>query len=46
MAERDERIDPELVSEIDTGALKPSAELADARDRRRAFADEPEPTEE
>lgn len=34
------------VSEVDTGALKPSAELADARDRRRAFAEEPEPTEE
>jgi uncharacterized protein DUF6335 len=34
------------VSEIDDGALKPSAEIADARDRRRAFAEEPEPTEE
>jgi hypothetical protein len=34
------------VSEIDSGALKPSAEIADARDRRRAFAEEPEPTEE
>jgi hypothetical protein len=34
------------VSEIDSGALKPSAEIADARDRRRAFAEGPEPTEE
>jgi hypothetical protein len=33
------------VTEIDSGALKPSAEIADARDRRRAFADEP-PDEE
>jgi uncharacterized protein DUF6335 len=34
------------VSEIDSGELRPSAEIADARDRRRAFAEEPEPTEE
>lgn len=34
------------VSEADSGALKSSAELADARDRRRAFADEPDPTGE
>ena len=34
------------VAEVDTGALKPSAELADARDRRRAFAEEPEPRED
>ena len=33
------------VAEIDSGALKPSAEIADARDRRRAFAEEPEPQE-
>jgi hypothetical protein len=34
------------VSEADSGALRPSAEIADARDRRRAFQEEPEPTEE
>jgi hypothetical protein len=34
------------VGEIDSGALKPSAEIADARDRRRAFAEEPAPGEE
>jgi len=34
------------VAEVDTGALKPSAELAEARDRRRAFAEEPEPRED
>src|SRR5688500_15220203 len=34
------------VSEIDSGALRPSVEIADARDRRRAFAEGPEPTEE
>lgn len=34
------------VSEIDSGALEPSVEIADARDRRRAFAEEPEPPEE
>jgi len=33
------------VTEVDSGALKPSAEIADARDRRRAFAEEPEPEE-
>lgn len=33
------------VAEIDSGELKPSAEIADARDRRRAFAEEPEPQE-
>jgi uncharacterized protein DUF6335 len=33
------------VTEIDSGELKPSAEIADARDRRRAFAEEPEPQE-
>jgi hypothetical protein len=34
------------VAEADSGALKPSAEIAEARDRRRAFQEEPEPTEE
>ena len=34
------------VSEADSGALRSSSELADARDRRRAFQEEPEPTEE
>ena len=34
------------VAEADSGALKSSAELADARDRRRAFAEEPEPRED
>jgi hypothetical protein len=34
------------VSEEDSGALRASAELADARDRRRAFQEEPEPPEE
>jgi hypothetical protein len=34
------------MSEIDGGELRPSAEIAEARDRRRAFAEEPEPTEE
>jgi hypothetical protein len=34
------------VSEADSGALKPTAEIAEARDRRRAFAEEPEPGEE
>ena len=33
------------VTEIDSGALKPSAEIAEARDRRRAFAEKPEPRE-
>jgi len=34
------------VSEADSGALTSSAEIADARDRRRAFADEPDPGED
>jgi uncharacterized protein DUF6335 len=34
------------VSEEDSGPLRPSAEIADARDRRRAFQEEPEPTED
>lgn len=34
------------VSEADSGALRPSAEIADARDRRRAFQEGPEPTED
>jgi hypothetical protein len=34
------------VSEIDGGELRPSAEIAEARDRRRAFAEGPEPPEE
>jgi hypothetical protein len=34
------------VSEADSGALKSSAEIADARDRRRAFAEGPEPRED
>jgi hypothetical protein len=33
------------VSEADSGALKSTAEIAEERDRRRAFADAPEPTE-
>jgi hypothetical protein len=31
------------VTEADSGSLKPTAEIAEARDRRRAFAEEPEP---
>lgn len=31
------------VSEADSGELRASAEIADARDRRRAFQEEPEP---
>ena len=34
------------VSEADSGELRPSAEIADARDRRRAFQEEPEPSED
>jgi hypothetical protein len=34
------------VSEADSGALKSSLDLAEARDRRRAFADEPDPPED
>jgi hypothetical protein len=34
------------VAEADSGALKPSVEIADARDRRRAFQEEPEPHED
>jgi hypothetical protein len=34
------------VSEADSGALRASSEIADARDRRRAFQEEPERTEE
>jgi hypothetical protein len=34
------------VAEADSGALRPTAEIADARDRRRAFQEEPEPHDE
>jgi hypothetical protein len=34
------------VSEVDSGSLRASSEIADARDRRRAFQEEPEPTED
>jgi uncharacterized protein DUF6335 len=34
------------VSEEDSGPLRTSAEIADARDRRRAFQEEPEPSED
>ena len=34
------------VSEADSGELRATSEIADARDRRRAFQEEPEPQEE